>query len=159
MAKKILYTINRREITPLRMLKIIIINWFFAKNILLEIAVPYSSILITSTLITVTIYLILQVILFPLFLPLTILIFWPLTLYLCRKKERSWLTWGAAYSLSALGVSILFIALVGNFDKSIEFLIFFILQSFGVGIFMYKDLYNASNSIVTKKIQNPISKN
>jgi hypothetical protein len=139
------YTLERKMVSPSKMLLINLVNWFFCAKLQL------GCLVIIATLALPILWLITQAIMFPIFLPLIILVLWPLSIFFYNRKECSWLIWALLYCLTATAASAVAAYLWGE-EKMFALIPFVAIQSFGVGLFMYIDLYNIDSMIIKKKV-------
>ena len=139
------YTLERKMVSPSKMLLINLANWFFCAK--LQLGCP----VIIVTLALPIFWLITQAIMFLIFLPLIIFILWPLSIFLYDRKDYTWLIWALSYCLIATVASVVAAYLLGD-NRIFALIPFVVIQSFGLGIFMYVDLYNVDSVIIKKKV-------
>lgn len=141
------YAFYRRKLTPLQMLWIITKSWFTSPPLALGcifilLFMPFYFLIV-----------LLQIVLFPLVLPVIALIYLPLSLSMYRKPEKNWMFWMGSYALYATFLSI--IPLLFFYDvEGVPFVIgAFIILSAICGMCAYFNLYNAGN--MEMKIEGP----
>lgn len=139
------YTLERKMVSPSKMLLINLANWFFCAKLQL------GCLVIIVTLALPIFWLITQAIMFLIFLPLIIFILWPLSIFLYDRKDYTWLIWALSYCLIATVASVVAAYLLGD-NRIFALIPFVVIQSFGLGIFMYVDLYNVDSVIIKKKV-------
>lgn len=139
------YTLERQMVSPSRILLINLANWFFCAKLQL------GCLVIIATLALPILWLITQAIMFLVFLPLIIFVLWPLSIFLYDRKDYTWLIWALSYCLIATVASVVAAYLLGD-NRIFALIPFVVIQSFGLGIFMYVDLYNVDSVIIKKQV-------
>lgn len=133
------YSFSRRNITPAQMFLLITKSWFTS---------PPLSLGCLFILLFMPFYflaLFLQIALFLPVLPVITLVYLPVSIFLYRKQEKSWLFWATIYAGCATLLSVLPMMLFLENSEMPFIVVAFIILSGLCGMYVYFNLYNANN--------------
>lgn len=134
------YSFSRKESTPAQMLLLITRSWFTSPPLSLGclfilLFMPFYFLVLC-----------LQIALFLPVLPIITLVYLPVSIFLYKRQEKSWLFWAAIYAGCATLLSALPIMLFLENSETPFIIGAFIILSALCGMYVYFNLYNANNT-------------